>query len=107
MINESVLSQAVDRLVAVAKPARVILFGSYATGDATVDSDLDFMVIDATLTGTLRDRAVLRKAVGDVGTGVDVLVVSQEEADRRGQVPGTIIYWALKEGRVMYESPTH
>jgi uncharacterized protein len=107
MISESTIHEAVDRLVKVAKPAKVILFGSYATGHATVDSDLDLMVIEPSVDEMVRDRAMLRNAIGDVGAGVDLLVFTEEEANRRGQVPGTIIYWALKEGRVMYESSTH
>ncbi|MBF0369331.1 MAG: nucleotidyltransferase domain-containing protein [Magnetococcales bacterium] len=107
MISEKTIREAVDRLVAVAKPIKVILFGSYATGKATDDSDLDFMVIQPTESGVEGDRVILRDAVGDVGAGVDVLVFSEEETCRRGQVPGTLIYWALKEGRVMYEASSH
>ena len=107
MISEEIISEAVNRLVKTAKPAKVILFGSYATGTATEDSDLDLLVIEPAMEETLRQRVILRNAVGDVGVGVDLLVYSSEEAERRGQVPGTVIYWALKEGRVMYESSAH
>lgn len=107
MINQNVIRAAVDRLVNVAKPAKVILFGSYATGKATEDSDLDLMVIGPGAGVSKQNKVRLRDAVGDVGTGVDVLVFSEKEASTRGQVPGTIIYWALKEGRVMYEAPSY
>ena len=46
MISEQTIQQAVARLVAAAKPNKIILFGSYARGDATEDSDLDLMVIE-------------------------------------------------------------
>lgn len=46
----------------------------------------------------------LRQTSGAVGTGVDVLVFSEGEAQRRGQVPGTVVYWANKEGKVLYEA---
>ena len=42
-----------------------------------------------------------REAVEPIGSGVDVLVYSEEEAERRGQVPGTVVYWAVKEGKVV------
>jgi hypothetical protein len=48
----------------------------------------------------------LRKAVGHIGVGVDVLVYSETEYERRSQVPGTVLYWARKEGRPLYEA-TH
>ncbi|MBF0603916.1 MAG: nucleotidyltransferase domain-containing protein [Nitrospirae bacterium] len=107
MISEHTLCEAVNRLVSVANPVKVILFGSYATGEATEDSDLDLMVIEPEAGITGQARFILRDAVGDIGTGVDVLVFSEKEANQRGQVPGTVIYWALKEGKVMYEAPTH
>lgn len=105
MVSEDVLSAAVNRLVAAAKPTKVILFGSYATGKATEDSDLDIIIIEPATGQTVLDRVTFRDVVGDVGAGVDVLVFSEQEVDRRGQVPGTVIYWALKEGRVVYEAP--
>ncbi|MBF0135351.1 MAG: nucleotidyltransferase domain-containing protein [Magnetococcus sp. DMHC-1] len=104
MVSEQSLAEAVQRLVEVAKPVKVILFGSYATGKATEDSDLDFMVIGPSMENTLHSRVLFRDAVGDVGVGVDIIVCTEEDARRRSQVPGTIVYWAFKEGRVMYES---
>lgn len=102
MISESTIQQAVDRLVAAANPSKVILFGSYARGDATDDSDLDLMVIEREVNNQYEEMIRLHKAVGDVGIGVDVLVYSNTEASRRSQVPGTLLYWAFKEGKVLY-----
>ncbi len=45
-------------------------------------------------------------ARGNVGVGVDVLVYSQEEVEEWGHLPGTALYSALKEGKVIYEA-TH
>jgi predicted nucleotidyltransferase len=104
MITGEQIQQAVDRLVAVANPSKVILFGSYARGDATDDSDLDLMVIEQEVQNSGEEMIRLHSAVGDVGIGVDVLVYSDKEASRRSQVPGTLLYWAFKEGRVMYDA---
>jgi predicted nucleotidyltransferase len=46
VIDEQGIQQAVQRIVAVAQPVRVILFGSYGRGDADAGSDLDIMVIE-------------------------------------------------------------
>lgn len=104
MISESTIQQAVARLVAAANPSKVILFGSYARGDATEDSDLDLMVIEPEVQNAGDEMIRLHRAVGDVGIGVDVLVYSDREAFRRSQVPGTLLYWAFKEGKVLYDS---
>ena len=104
MLSQNVIRQAVQRIVQVARPNKVILFGSYARGDVTPDSDLDLMVILPGHPDKIAEMIRLRRAIGAVGTGVDVLVFSEEEALRRGQVPGTVIYWANTEGKVLYEA---
>jgi predicted nucleotidyltransferase len=46
-ISSDVIELAGRRLAAAARqPARVLLFGSHARGDASPDSDLDFLVIE-------------------------------------------------------------
>ena len=104
MLSEATIEQAVQRIVQVACPRRVILFGSYARGQASSDSDLDFIVVFDGTPNKHRKMARLRSAVGMVGVGVDVLVFSEDEISRRSSVPGTVAYWAAKEGRVMYEA---
>jgi uncharacterized protein len=81
-----------------------LLFGSYARGDSTPDSDLDLMVILPGHPDKVAEMIRLRQTIGAVGTGVDVLVFSEDEALRRGQVPGTVVYWANKEGKVLYDA---
>ncbi len=104
MISSEQIQQAVARLVAAANPSKVILFGSYARGDATEDSDLDLMVIEHEVQNAGEEMVRLRNVMGDVGVGVDLLVYSEREASRRSQVPGTLLYWAFKEGKVIYDA---
>lgn len=104
MISNDTIMQAVDRLVAAANPSKVILFGSYARGDATEDSDLDIMVIEREVENSGEEMIRLRNVMGDVGVGVDLLVYSDKEASRRSQVPGTLLYWAFREGKVIYDA---
>lgn len=106
MITSVQIQQAVERLVAAANPSKVILFGSYARGDATENSDLDLMVIEQEVQNAGEEMIRLHRVVGDVGIGVDVLVYSDQEASRRSQVPGTLLHWAFKEGKVLYDGRT-
>lgn len=99
------LQSAVDRIVAnIASPVRVILFGSLARGEADKDSDLDLMVIERDLPDKAAEYLRLKAAIGRVGVGVDLLLYSEAEFDRRSQVPGTVPYWAKKEGKVLYDT---
>ena len=104
MLSERTFRQAIRRIRAVAQPSKIILFGSYARGEATEDSDLDLMIILPGKPDKMAEIIRLRRAIGALGVGVDVLVFSEEEARRRGQVPGTVLYWANKEGKVLYEA---
>jgi predicted nucleotidyltransferase len=104
MIDEQILQQAVARIVALAQPSRVILFGSYGRGEADEGSDVDLMVVKPRVDNRGEEMIQLYQVVGQIGAGVDVLVYSEEEYQRRRQVPGTVLYWAHKEGRTLYES---
>jgi predicted nucleotidyltransferase len=104
MIDEQILQEVVKRIVAAARPSRVILFGSYGRGDADEGSDLDLMVIVPGAPNQYEEMVRLDKVVGNVGVGVDVLIYSEAEYERRSQVPGTVLYWARKEGRALYVS---
>jgi predicted nucleotidyltransferase len=103
MISEKIIQQAVDRLVAASNPSKVILFGSYARGDATEDSDLDLMVIEPEVSDKCGEMVRLRQALRPLRIPVDVLVYSQDYVDEWGHLPGTALYWALTEGRVLHE----
>ena len=102
MVDEQTVQQVVARIVAASQPSRVILFGSYGRGDASPDSDLDIMVIKPRVSNRYEEMLRLRKAVGSVGAGIDLLVYSEAEYERRSQVPGTVLYWARKEGKPVY-----
>jgi predicted nucleotidyltransferase len=104
MIDERILQRAVERIVAAAQPSRVILFGSYGRGDADAGSDLDLMVVKPQVSDKYTEMIRLHEVVGSIGVGVDVLVYSDAEYERRSQVPGTVLYWARKEGKALYEA---
>jgi predicted nucleotidyltransferase len=46
-VDETLLEEVVRRVLTVARPERIILFGSAATGQMTKDSDLDLLVVES------------------------------------------------------------
>ena len=105
MLRPDQIQRAAQRVAAAAtSPATVIVFGSYARGDADEASDLDLIVIEPALVDEAAEYLRLKAAVGRMGVGVDLLLFSRRECDRRSQVPGTLPYWAAKEGKVLHDA---
>ena len=101
---QEAIDTAVQRLVTAANPKKVILFGSFAEGTATSESDVDLLVIEHAIASKRTEMVRLRKAIGSIGLPVDVLVVSESEVSDWGHLPGTAMYWALKKGKILYEA---
>lgn len=102
MNTASIIDQAVDRLAADPRARRIILFGSQARGDADAGSDIDLLVIEADVTDRAAEMVRLRRLLRPLPAAFDVVVYSQDEVDRWGPQPGTALYWALKEGKVLH-----
>src|SRR5580700_11790464 len=105
MTAQELIELAGQRLVeAAGSPARVILFGSAARGELTRDSDLDFLVIERAVEDRVAEAVRLRDAIGPIGLPIDVIVMDEDLASRRAKVRGTMVYHALREGRVIARS---
>jgi len=102
---EAMIERAGRVLIGAASaPAKVILFGSHARGDADGGSDFDFLVIETEVADRAAEAVKLRRALGDFGAPVDVIVMDQALVERRAKVRGTMVDRALREGRVVAES---
>lgn len=102
MLQPQTIQEAVARIVATTQPSKVILFGSYARGEATEDSDLDLMVVEKEVADIGAEMVRLRDAVGSIGIGVNVLVYSEPEFEKRASWCSSPVYWAVREGKVLY-----
>lgn len=103
MIDSKVIQQITTKVANAAHPTKIIIFGSYARGDADEGSDLDLLVIEPFVANKREEMVRLRLAIGDVGIGVDILVYSEKEVEEWGHVPGAALFTALREGKVAYE----
>jgi predicted nucleotidyltransferase len=100
---DATLQQIVDRIVSGFSPVRIILFGSRARGTASVESDVDLLVV-TDRPGSKRQQAVaIDLALADIRVAKDVLVVGAEELERERDVVGTVAYPAWREGIVLYD----
>ena len=102
MFSQQQIHQVAEHLALAAPDATIILFGSYGRGDAREDSDLDIMVVEPVVKERRREMVRLSDVLRPLKMPVDVLVVSRRNYDEWSQVPGTVIYKAAKEGRVLH-----
>jgi len=104
MLTQEQISKIVNEVVNNFKPKKVILFGSYASGIPTEESDLDLLIIkDSDLPLHLQSRKV-RKILSDFKVPMDVIVKPSKEFEKYKDIIGTIMYPANKFGKVVYES---
>jgi predicted nucleotidyltransferase len=98
------VAEAVRRIVAVAHPLRVILFGSQARGDAGRDSDLDLVVVEKDVVDRYAEMVRLHRALSGLILPVDILVVSECDFKEWADTPGSIYRTIQREGKVLFEA---
>jgi uncharacterized protein len=103
-VDDSLLSEIVRRILAVATPDRIILFGSAATGQMTKDSDLDLLVLEAAPENTRAESLKIRRQLDDLAYPADVIVIPTQRFEETKHLIGGIAYPAHKYGKVLYES---
>ncbi|MBI3977674.1 MAG: nucleotidyltransferase domain-containing protein [Chloroflexi bacterium] len=101
-VAPEVLDEIVHRIVEVARPERIILFGSAVRGEMGPNSDVDLLVVKRGQfdRGRLTEEIYMR--LFGVGEAVDVIVVTPEEVERYRNSFALVIAPALREGRVVY-----
>jgi predicted nucleotidyltransferase len=92
-----------QRIVQVAHPHKVLLFGSRARGKARPDSDWDILVIADSTEPRCERSAPLYGALRDLRQPVEILVYTPAEVEEWKGVSSAFITTALREGKVLYE----
>ena len=105
MTTEAIISTMVDRIVGRFSPSQVVLFGSQARGTASEHSDVDLLVVMGNGTDKRRTAVEIRRSLGDLPVSKDIVVATPDEVARLGNVVGSVLHAALREGRVVYERP--
>jgi predicted nucleotidyltransferase len=95
---ESITAQLIEKY----KPEKIILFGSAARGDATPDSDLDFLIIKNDTPYKGRDRMIEVSRLIDRNLPADFLVYRPEEFEKRLAMGDPFLELVVAEGKVLY-----
>jgi len=106
MVTNTVIQQLVERIKQF-DPEKIILFGSYAYGTPSEDSDVDLFVVKNIRKEDIRDlrlsiRTHLRDIIYNQKVPVDLLLDSQENINARIKLGDSIYTEIMNKGRTVY-----
>ena len=106
-VSEQLIEDMVQAIVEEVGPRRIYLFGSYARGNQTADSDVDLLIVEDQKFGPEHTRwselKRIRKALRSFRIPKDILVYSQDEFATWEDSINHIVAHAVREGRLLYE----
>lgn len=104
-LNENIKKLIREKIYSEIKPKQIILFGSYAYGTATADSDIDLMIVEQKITGSKVKEAVrIKRMLDNINMSKDILVVSEDEFEFYKTEAGSVIRDAYERGEVLWLS---
>ena len=103
MVTQYQIQEIAEKIGDKLPAERVVLFGSYAQGEASEDSDIDLLVVAKTSLPPSQRYAAVRRLLADYPAAFDIVVKTPEEYERWRSVVNHIVYFADKYGKVLYD----
>jgi predicted nucleotidyltransferase len=102
MVSSESITRLGERIASEFEPEKIILFGSYARGTASEDSDVDLLVIlPFEGRGFRKSLEILNRI--DPRFPIDLIARRPEDTQRRYELGDPLIREALDHGKVLYE----
>ena len=102
MISQEKIKEVIDRIVKNINPEKIILFGSYASGNPGEDSDLDILVIKEMKMPRYKRSREVKKHLRGMKIPIDVIVYTKKEVKECKDTKTAFISQAIKQGKVLY-----
>lgn len=104
-ITPEKVETAIQKILEISSPKKLIIFGSFVTGNITKNSDLDVLVVTEDDIESPRKESIrIRRALKGIHMPMDILVIPQNIFEDVKNSPGLIYREALNKGKVVYES---
>ena len=100
---ENKIKPLVSKIVDKYSPDKVYLFGSYAWGNPTADSDVDLFVVKNTNEPQRSRSRKLRSLLFGSGVPFDLFVYTPDEVKERLNMGDFFINDIIEKGEVLYE----
>jgi predicted nucleotidyltransferase len=103
--QDELIRTITDRIAEAIRPAKIILFGSWARGERGPHSDIDLLIVHESDLPRPQRYAQVRRLFWGMGVPMDILVYTPDEYARYQSVPGSFTNTVAREGRVLYARP--
>ncbi len=103
MISQSHIKIYAKKLGERFLPSKIILFGSYASGNPHDDSDVDLLIIMEHKRQRNIDQAIDMRLEMDAPFPIDMIVKRPSDIVNRLALGDTFVKTVLQEGKVLYE----
>ena len=102
---KTILSEVVEKLKKEYKPQRIILFGSYAYGNPTEDSDIDLLILKNTNKRRVDRFVQVKRIIYNPKCKIPIspLIYSPEELEERLRIGDGFIEEIILKGTILYE----
>ncbi len=98
------IKDVADKIAKEYKPEKIILFGSYAWGAPTEDSDVDLFIIKDSQDRRIERERAVREIIWGSGMAIDILVYTPEEIKRRLDLEDFFVEDIVKKGKIIYSA---
>ena len=102
VLSEDKLRDLVGRIVEASHPLRVVLFGSFARGEAGPYSDIDVLVVVEQGSHRRHTAQQIYRNLLGFGESVDIVVATPSDLEQYAESPGLIYREAVRDGRELY-----
>ncbi|MGI4789163.1 MAG: nucleotidyltransferase domain-containing protein [Janthinobacterium lividum] len=103
MIETSQIQSVADKIARQFQPERIILFGSYAYGTPTEDSDIDLLVV-MPFAGRKSQQAITIRTAIRAGFSMDLIPITPERLKHRLEIEDFFLREIVEKGKVLYEA---
>ena len=102
---EIILNQIVEKLKINYNPIKIILFGSYAYGNASEDSDIDLFIVKSTTKRRVDSFLEVKRLIYNPNLKIPIspLVYIPLELENRIKISDDFIEEILQKGEILYE----
>jgi uncharacterized protein len=102
-VSKAQIARLCEQIVREFRPQKIILFGSYAYGQPSPDSDVDLLVV-IPFEGSSREQAAKIRSRIDTPVACDLLVRTPEQISERLAMDDFFMREITGQGKVLYEA---